>query len=223
MTSGIAISAALVVFGYLLGSVSPSVYLGKIFKKTDLREHGSGNAGTTNAFRVLGVKLGIVVFLLDVAKGFLPVFLARTYTNPITTVIVGAAAMAGHNWPVFLRFKGGKGVATASGAILAMSPLVFGSLIGAYVAVFLVTRIPSVGSLAATLVYPTLTIALGQPRSYMVFSVVAAAMVFWLHRGNIARIVRGKEPKAELPWKRVARARQGPRAAKATSKGSGSV
>ena len=82
MTSETAISAALVVFGYLLGSVSPSVYLGKIFKKIDLREHGSGNAGTTNAFRVLGVRLGIVVFLLDVAKGFLPVFLARTYTNP---------------------------------------------------------------------------------------------------------------------------------------------
>ena len=114
-------------------------------------------------------------------------------------------------------------MATASGAILAMSPLVFGSLIGTYVVVFLVTRIPSVGSLAATLVYPTLTIALGQPRSYMVFSVVAAAMVFWLHRGNIARIVRGKEPKADLPWKRVARARQGPRGAKATSKGSGGV
>ena len=91
MTSGIAISAALVVLGYLLGSVSPSVYLGKIFKKIDLREHGSGNAGTTNAFRVLGVRLGIVVFLLDVAKGFLPVLLARTYTNPLTTVQIGRA------------------------------------------------------------------------------------------------------------------------------------
>lgn len=223
MTSETAISFGLVVFGYLLGSVSPSVYLGKIFKKIDLREHGSGNAGTTNAFRVLGVKLGIGVFLLDMAKGFLPVFLARTHTNPTTTVLVAAAAMAGHTWPVFLRFRGGKGVATASGAILAMSPLVFGSLVAAYFAVFFVTRVPSAGSLAATLVYPTLTIALGQPRSYIVFSVVAAAMVVWLHRGNIARIVRGKEPKAELPWKRAARARAGPRGAKATSKGSGDV
>jgi acyl phosphate:glycerol-3-phosphate acyltransferase len=140
-----------------------------------------------------------------VAEGFLPVLLARSYTNPITTVLAATAAMAGHNWPVFLRFKGGKGVATAGGAILAMSPLVFGSCIGAYALVFLLTRIPSAGSLAATVLYPTLTIALGQPRSYMAFSIVAAVMVIYLHRGNMRRIIRGQEGKADLPWRRSRR------------------
>jgi acyl phosphate:glycerol-3-phosphate acyltransferase len=224
----VAVSAALVVFAYLLGSVSPSVILGKLLKGIDLREHGSGNAGTTNAFRVLGTPLGIVVFVLDVAEGFLPVFLAVIYvhSHPVTTVLAATAAMAGHNWPVFLRFKGGKGVATAAGAILAMSPLVFASLIGTYAIVFLLTRIPSVGSLVATLLYPTLTIVLGQPLSYKVFSIVAAVMVFYLHRANIRRIMRGQERKADLPWRRVLQARRGgdrvkPKVSRAKPAGSG--
>jgi glycerol-3-phosphate acyltransferase PlsY len=203
VSPGMAISAALLAFAYLLASVSPSVYLGKLFKGVDLREHGSGNAGTTNAFRVLGVRLGIVVLLLDLAEGFLPVLLARMYTNPVITVLAASAAMAGHNWPIFLRFRGGKGVATAAGAMLAMSPLVFGSCVGIYLLGFLLTRIPAVGSLAATVLYPTLTIALDQPLPYKVFSVIAALVVAWLHRGNIRRIVRGEERQVRLPFGRL--------------------
>lgn len=103
----------LVIFGYLVGSVSPSVYLGRLFRKTDVREHGSGNAGTTNAFRVLGARLGVAVLVGDILKGTVPVLLARYLLHtPLITVFVAFACVAGHNYPVFLKGKGGRGVAT---------------------------------------------------------------------------------------------------------------
>jgi hypothetical protein len=121
-------SLGLVVLGYLFGSLSPSVFLGRIFKGLDVRERGSGNAGTTNAFRVLGVKLGIAVLLGDVLKGVIPVLIARLVLDddtqaPLVTVIVALASMVGHNYSLFLRGRGGKGVATGAGAALAMMPV----------------------------------------------------------------------------------------------------
>ena len=104
-----------------------------------MREHGSGNAGTTNAFRVLGTRLGIVVLAADVMKGFLPVLLARYVSDPSVTVLVAMAAMAGHNWSVFLKGKGGKGVATGAGAILAMMPVILLVLVAVFVIVLALT------------------------------------------------------------------------------------
>lgn len=113
-TNTVLTGAGLVVFGYLAGSVSPSVFLGKLFKGLDVRTHGSGNAGTTNAFRVLGVPLGIAVLVCDILKGVIPVLVARWVlgeegNGPLVTVFVALACMVGHNYSIFLRGRGGKG------------------------------------------------------------------------------------------------------------------
>ncbi len=139
---------ALVVFGYLMGSVSPSVFLGKAIKGIDLRERGSGNAGTTNAFRVLGKGLGVAVLFGDVLKGVIPVVLARYFTHPVVTVLVAFAAVIGHTFSIFLRGRGGKGVATGAGAAIAMIPLPMACLVGLFVLVLLLTRIVSVASIS---------------------------------------------------------------------------
>ncbi|HZK48187.1 MAG TPA: glycerol-3-phosphate acyltransferase, partial [Thermoleophilia bacterium] len=101
--------ALLIVGAYLVGSISPSVFLGRLVRGIDLREHGSGNAGTTNAFRVLGTGLGLAVLVADVAKGFVAALTASLLVGPTATVVVALAVMAGHNWSIFLRGKGGKG------------------------------------------------------------------------------------------------------------------
>jgi len=149
------VSIGLVVFGYLVGSLSPSVFLGKAVKGIDLREHGSGNAGTTNAFRVLGKRLGITVLFLDILKGVLPVVLARYLSNPTVTVLVAFAAVLGHNFSIFLRGTGGKGVATGAGAAIGMIPLPMACLVALFVALLLSTRIVSIASITCSAIAPS--------------------------------------------------------------------
>jgi glycerol-3-phosphate acyltransferase PlsY len=182
--------------------LSPSVFLGKWLKGVDVREHGSGNPGTTNAFRVLGGPLGATVLVLDVLKGFLPVLLARFVAGPVVVVLVGTAALAGHNWSLFLRGKGGKGVATGAGTILAMMPLTLAALVAAFLAVLLGTSYVSLASLTAAMLFPVLTIASEQPLAYVLYSLVGASIVLWAHRGNIRRLLRGEERKVGPPWRR---------------------
>lgn len=191
---------ALVVGAYLFGSLSPSVFLGRLVKGVDVREHGSGNAGTTNAFRVLGKRLGVMVLFGDLLKGFLPVLLATHVAGPVTIVFVAIAAIIGHNWSVFLRGKGGKGVATAAGTILAMMPLIMAALTTTFLVVLAATSTVSLGSLTAALLFPVLTVATRRPLPYMVFSVVASAVVIYAHRSNIKRLSRRREPRVRLPW-----------------------
>ncbi len=128
------VALVLVVFGYLVGSLSPSVLLGRRFRGVDVRRQGSGNAGTTNAFRVLGWRLGLAVLFADLLKGIVPVLLARYLSDPLVTVFVAFACVAGHNYSVFLRGKGGKGVATGAGAAIAMMPVPMAILIVVIVA-----------------------------------------------------------------------------------------
>lgn len=194
------IEVALIVVAYLIGSLSPSVMLGRLVRGVDVRKHGSGNAGATNAFRVLGVRLGIAVLLLDVLKGFAPVFAARYLVDPTAIVLVGLAAMAGHNWSLFLRGRGGKGVATGAGVLLAMMPVVLAVLVGIFVVVLLTTSLVSLSSLAAAVSLPVLALAMGKPLPYLVFSLAAAAVVVYSHRGNIGRLLRRVEPRSGLSW-----------------------
>jgi len=148
-----------VVLGYLVGSLSPSVFLGKLFKGVDLRKQGSGNAGTTNAFRVLGVKMGTAVLVADLLKGVIPVVIADLVLGePIVTVLVALATVAGHNYSIFLRGKGGKGVATGAGAAIAMMPLVGAVLVGLFLLLLLTTRIVSIASIACTVMLPVMAI-----------------------------------------------------------------
>lgn len=195
--------AALILVGYLVGSLSPSVMLGRLVRGVDVRRHGSGNAGATNAFRVLGVRLGIAVLLLDVLKGFLPVLAARYLVDPTFIVVVGLAAMAGHNWSVFLRGRGGKGVATGAGVLLAMMPVILVVLVAVFVVVMLSTGFVSVASLTAALALPVLSLLTDQPTPYLVFSVAAALVVVYSHRGNISRLLRRRESRSGPTWSRV--------------------
>ena len=186
---------------YLVGSVSPSVFLGRLVKGVDVREHGSGNAGATNAFRVLGTPLGVVVLAADVLKGFLPVLLTARYVgNPSVTVLVAMAVIAGHNWSVFLKGKGGKGVATGAGVILAMMPMIIAILVAVFAVVLVLTSTVSIASLIATMLFPVLTIATAQPLAYVIFSLLGSAVVIYGHRGNIKRLLRREEPRVRLPW-----------------------
>ncbi len=195
--------AALVVLAYVIGSLSPSVLLGKAARGIDIREHGSGNAGATNAFRVLGTPLGVAVLLLDVAKGFAPVMIARVLVDPDWTVLVALAAIAGHNYSIFLRGRGGKGVATGAGVLLAMMPISAVILVALFGVVLLSTSYVSAASVIAALGLPVLAMVAGQPTPYLLFSLAASGIVVWAHRGNVRRLLRGTESKSGLSWSRV--------------------
>jgi acyl phosphate:glycerol-3-phosphate acyltransferase len=180
--------------GYLAGSIPTGYWLVRLTRGVDIRTVGSGNIGATNVWRTFGARLGAPVMAADVAKGFVPAFLATIYVGHLAGVLAGGAAMLGHWRPLFLRFaRGGKAVATCGGAFLGVAPLVGG--IGAIVwfVVFAVFRYASVASIAAAISLPVASIALGEPWPVDVFAGLAALAVIVLHRPNIARLRAGTE------------------------------
>lgn len=192
-----------VIAAYLLGSVPVGLIVGKVFFGKDIRDEGSGNLGATNAYRALGPVAGVLVFVLDVAKGAAPVYVALRLwgqpTDPWSTLVLvmtGMAAIAGHNWPVYLKFRGGKGVSTAAGVLVVLFPYLTAALAVVWIVAVLLTRYVSVGSIAIALGFPVLVaIFYGSNRVYVAFSVVAAAVVIFRHRSNIGRLLRGVEPR----------------------------
>jgi glycerol-3-phosphate acyltransferase PlsY len=183
---------------YLIGSIPSGMILARRLKGVDLRLHGSGNVGATNAFRALGLAGGILVLVADLLKGFLAVKLAVLAMVPdflahVTTVACGLAAIAGHNWSLFMRFRGGKGVATSFGVLLGLTPLVAAMAGLLWVAVLALSRYSSLASLAALLSVPVLMIVYHDPPIYIAFGVLAAAFALYRHRGNIQRLLQGKE------------------------------
>jgi glycerol-3-phosphate acyltransferase PlsY len=194
---------ATVILAYLLGSLPWSVWLGKALKGVDLRELGSGNAGATNAFRVLGKPIGTVVLILDMLKGFAAVnlvflqdeFVAHTEAWMIFRIGLGLMAILGHVFPVFAGFRGGKGVATMTGIGLALQPFSTLAAMGVYLLTFLVTRISALGSLLAALSYPIWVIWVFHTEylSLKIFSLFVVLLVLITHRSNIQRLIQGKE------------------------------
>ena len=188
---------------YLLGSVPSSVWLGKALKGVDLREHGSGNAGATNAFRVLGKPIGTAVLLIDMCKGYLAVqlaflqhlFLPGTENWMLLRIGLGLLAVTGHIFPVFARFRGGKGVATMTGVALALHPYAALAAMGVYLLVFLIGRISALSSLIAVLTYPVWIIWVfrSESLSLRLFSLFVVVLVLITHRSNILRLIRGEE------------------------------
>ena len=188
---------------YLLGSIPTSVWLGRALKGVDLREHGSGNAGATNAFRVLGKPIGSAVLILDMLKGFLAVNMAllQHEISPgseawiIFRISLGLLAVVGHIFPVFAGFKGGKGVASITGVALALHPYAALAAMGVYLLVFLFTRISALGSLSAVVTYPLWIILVFKSEflSLRIFSLVVVLLVMITHRSNILRLIRGEE------------------------------
>jgi acyl phosphate:glycerol-3-phosphate acyltransferase len=188
-----------VLISYLAGSF-PSAYLAGKVRGVDLRKHGSGNLGATNVVRVLGAKIGAVVFLADLLKGFLPVLFLPRYTETLRpevwALIYGVAAIAGHVKPIFLLGKGGgKGVATATGVFLALAPVPVLVTNAVWITVFYFTRYVSLASLLAAAVLPIAILAWTRNPQSLVFtaSVIIASFVFWTHRANIGRLRRGEE------------------------------
>lgn len=188
---------ALVLLAYLAGSMPTSFVVGKVFHGIDLREHGSGNLGATNAFRVLGARWALPVVVVDVAKGFLPVLLFPTLAPAGFgwTLSYAGAAIAGHMFSVWVGFRGGKGIATSAGAFLALAPwAVLGGLV-VWCAVTFTTGYVSIGSIATAAVLPLLVALTPHAGggALIGFSAALAAVVIWAHRTNIRRLARGEE------------------------------
>jgi glycerol-3-phosphate acyltransferase PlsY len=188
-----------VLIAYLAGSI-PSAYIAGRARGVDLRKHGSGNLGATNVVRVLGTKIGAVVFLADFFKGFLPVFylpvLADTLQPQLWALVYGAAAILGHVKPIFLLGRGGgKGVATASGVFTALALVPMLISMATWIVVFSISRYVSLASLVGAAILPIAIYALNRDAQSPVFiaSVIIAAFVFWTHRANIGRLRRGEE------------------------------
>jgi len=194
-----------IVIAYLLGSIPSAVWIGKKFHNIDVREHGSGNAGTTNTIRVLGWATGIPVLLIDILKGWLaamlPVFfhLSQHGTALLTDLqlLTGVVAIVGHIFPVFAQFRGGKGVATVFGVFLALQPLLTLCVIGVFLVVLFITGIVSVSSMSAGLSFPILLFLFFDTPSilFKIFSVLTGIALLITHRKNIGRIWRGEEKK----------------------------
>ena len=186
----------LLAIGYLLGAI-PSGYLaGRWLKGIDLRDCGSGSTGATNVLRNVGKGPALVVFLIDVGKGALAVLLAKSVDlNDWLQVLTGLAALAGHIWPVWLGWKGGKAVATGLGIFLGLAWPVGLACFGLFMAVISIFRIVSLSSVVAALGLPLLMLAAGQSTAYVMVSLVASLMVLWRHRSNIQRLIAGTEPR----------------------------
>jgi glycerol-3-phosphate acyltransferase PlsY len=205
--------AVILVLSYLAGSIPASVWVGKLAYGIDLRSHGSGNAGATNAFRVLGWKAGLVASLVDLGKGLLAAGVIATIrvdmlpagfgfweVESVVRLMAGMAAVVGHMYPIWAGFKGGKGVNTTAGVLLALTPGVMLLTLGVFAMVLLSSRYVSLASLSATVVYPS-AIAIkkywmhaeGLDASVFVFSLVLATGIFLAHRSNIQRLLAGNE------------------------------
>ena len=185
----------LIIFAYVMGSVPSGYILGKM-SGIDVRSIGSGNIGATNVVRALGKGRGALTLFADAAKGYLPVWVAlRLEVGAVTIALVAIAAFLGHLYPLFLNFQGGKGVATALGALLASQPMATLVLILVFGVAVLASRIVSLGAIAAAIAAPVVLWFFSQSPVFVAMGVFLGAMVILRHRGNIQRLLAGTEPR----------------------------
>jgi acyl phosphate:glycerol-3-phosphate acyltransferase len=196
-----------ILVSYLFGSFPTAIIAGKLLKKIDIREHGSGNAGATNVFRVLGWKAGVIVLLIAMVKGFIPVFwLAGLIHTNIETLIyyqilAAIAAICGHIWTIFAGFKGGKGVGTSAGVFLGLAPVPLSLALLVFFIIVALTRYVSLGSISAALlflliiIYQKFILNSYVPDILLYLVIVAVALIWYAHRENIKRLLKGNENK----------------------------
>ena len=199
--------AILLILSYFFGSIPTAVWVSKWFFGIDIREHGSGNAGATNAFRILGSKAGSMVMLVDMMKGFLAVKLAYFSAYTINReafvnlqVFLGLSAVVGHIFPIWADFRGGKGIATLFGMILSIQYMVAFSLIGVFLLMLFITRYVSLSSITASIAFPLLILFIFNEKelSYRLFAISTACLVLLTHHKNISRLLHGNENKVPL-------------------------
>ncbi len=184
------------IFAYLLGSIPFGYIITRFFHNTDIRKYGSGNIGATNVLRVYGWRSALPVFALDLIKGLAAVLLAGAVSDlPAVYLGAGFLAMAGHSFPVFLKFKGGKAMATSIGVLIALSGWVTLIVIAWFILVVYLTRYVSLGSMTAMILTPLLFFLLGFELSYVLFGIGAAILVVARHHENIGRLAKGSESK----------------------------
>lgn len=199
--------AGLLAAAYLIGSIPFALLIGFAWKRVDIRRYGSGNIGATNVLRVLGWPAALLCFVLDAAKGLWPVWYAQSLPDADPLVVVGAAlaAIAGHNFPVFLGFRGGKGVATGLGVLIGIAPHIAGLVFFLWVLVVVVTRYISVASVIAGASVPLLMLLSSRlqdtywgrpvPQEYLYLGIVGAGFIVIKHRSNFVRLMNGTEPR----------------------------
>ena len=198
---------------YVIGSIPTAYIFGKLMKGIDIRQHGSGNVGATNAFRVLGKGPGTAVLILDIIKGIIPVVFVAGFLDASVTgcIIAAVAAVCGHNWTCFLSFKGGKGIATTLGVLIGLTVVIPQARIavllcvGVWLAVFLLTRIVSISSLVAAVCLPVVMVLFNAPTSMVILSIVFCVFIVIRHRPNVHRLLSGQEPRVPLPWMKVSK------------------
>lgn len=191
----------LLLAAYVIGSI-PTSYLFGRRAGTDLREVGSGNLGATNVMRVLGARAAVPVAVIDIAKGFVPAWFFPLWDGSgyaSLSVAYGACAIIGHVWSLFLRFKGGKGVATAGGATLAVAPLAAITAVLAWLGILLITRVASLASLVAASLVPLVAYVSDSTPEVVTWCAGVAILVWWTHRANIVRLRHGEEPRFKRP------------------------
>lgn len=189
------LAVVLIFAGYVLGAI-PSGLLAGLAAGVDVRKVGSGNIGTANVLRAAGKWAALATLLGDMLKGVIPVVLARALTdNAWVVATVALAAVVGHCWPIFLGFKGGKGVATGSGTSVGLAPVVGLGLFAFWWAVVLVSRYTSLGAIAVMAISPFVFVLTGQPLPYILYTILGGGLVLWKHRENARALIKGTERK----------------------------
>lgn len=198
----------LICLSYCIGSIPTAVWISRAVHGIDIRDYGSGNAGATNTFRVLGSRLGSIVMFVDVIKGFigtslyilLPIYLVDELQRTNFMIALGLAAVIGHIFPIWAGFRGGKGVATLLGMAIAIQPLVAACCLGVFFLVLLLTRFVSLSSILAGICFMVCILFIFNEREplYRIFAVMVALMVVITHQKNIGRLIRGTESKIPL-------------------------
>lgn len=195
-----------IIISYLIGSIPNAYIFGRIFKGIDIRKFGSGNVGATNAWRVLGRGIGISVLAMDILKGVLAVTLLGDFlvyrgnlSNEVLRIILGIVCIVGHNWTIFLGFKGGKGIATTLGVLLGLAfkiaglKAILGLVILVWLGVFMIGKIVSLASVLSGISLPLFMYFLKQPNILLLFSIILAFLIILRHKSNLKRIIQGKE------------------------------
>jgi glycerol-3-phosphate acyltransferase PlsY len=189
-------SLLLIIFSYLLGSISFGYLIAKTLKGVDIRKFGSGNAGATNISRLMGFKFAIIVLILDAFKGLLAIIIP-SYLGSETwvTLLCGLAVIIGHNWPVFFAFKGGRGAATTLGVFLGLAPIPTLVVFCLFIAIILISRYVSLGTIVAAVLIPLTMYLLSYPLNYFIFGLSVCFILLWRHYPNIKRLLQGRESK----------------------------
>lgn len=207
MVSNILVILAIVI-SYLIGSIPTSFLFGKFIGKIDIRDYGSGNVGATNAYRVLGKIPGVLVLIIDILKGFVVAGLLADLFYKIKLIdidydslktLMGLFAIIGHIWNVFLRFKGGKGIATTIGVLLAISPKLTALLLVTWLVIFLPFRYVSFASVVSIVILPIVTVIISKPLPIAIFTITICIISTYKHIPNLKRLVRGEEHKFGNP------------------------